>query len=255
MMMNSTKDDLRAMRMRATDLYKQYLRPCVGVTLIYSVVSVGLSYLLVYISNTYLAAFALLVQAFIAASLMLGMCDYFLARTNGQKASPKALLRYFDTDSLPMVALLAGVNWVAGMVGTLMGGLSLALQLIVQALMFLVPYLYIVRGGTLSPIACVREAVKRMENRWSMYVRILARQYIYTVAASIVLSVALMLVSILLASVGLTFLVESNVALIVTTLILSVIISAFVMAFFQLYQAEFAISTICRPKTDEGQPL
>lgn len=255
MMTNPAKDNLYAMRMRANDVFKRYLWPCVGVTLLYSIVSVGLSFLMIYIQNTWLAAFTLLIQALIAASLMLGLCDYFLCLTRGEKASPKLLMRYFDQDSLPMVGLLAGINWLAGMIGTLLGGFALAIQLFVSALVFLVPYLYIVRGGKRNPIECLREGFGRMQGRWEMYVRILARQYIYTIAASILLSVALTILSIVLASVGLTALVENQMALLIVTLVCSVVISAFVMAYFQIYQAEFAVSTICEPGNDQGNSL
>ena len=251
MMGYPSKDDLRAMRMRANDVYKRNLLSCVGMTLLYSLVSVGLSFLMVYIQNAWLAAFTLLVQAFIAASLLLGLRDYFICLSRGEKASAKLLMRYFDQESLPMVALLAGINWLAGMIGTLLGGLALALQLFVSALVFLVPYLYIVRGGSLRPFTCLQEAVTRMQGRWNLYIRILMRQYLYTIAASLALSVLLVLLTSVLSSVGLAALAQSDLFILIFTLICSVIISAFVMAYFQIYQAEFALSTICQPKPEE----
>jgi hypothetical protein len=250
MMTDYSKDKLRVLRARATDLFQRTLWKSVGVSLLYALVSVGLSYLTTFISNGLLAAVMLLVQAFIAASLLLGLCDYFLTLSRGEAPSVRQLARYFDRDSLPMVTLLALISWAAGMLGLLLGGLSIFIQLLASALVFLVPYLYVLRGGNIQPGACLKEAIGRMENRWGMYVRILARQYLYTLAAAIALSIVLSLVISLLGPfLNLPADGEGTTVyiLLAVTLVCSVIISAFVMAYFQIYQAEFARFALVDP--------
>lgn len=244
MMYNDSKEDLRAMRLRANEIYKKALWPCTGMSLVYTVVSLALSVLTVFITNPLLYAITLLVLAFIAASLQLGLCEYFLLLRQGGHPGARLLVRYFDQESLPMVAVLALINWAAGMVGMLLSVFSLVLTVFASALVFLVPYLYVLRGGKGKPVDLVREGIERMQGRWNLYIRILVRQYLYALLASLAASTLLMLLITGLNAVGLAAFFATDIGSIATVLILAAAVNAFITAYFQIYLAEFASDTI-----------
>lgn len=250
MMYSTSKDDLRAMRLRANEIFKGSKGPCIGVSLLYTIVSLALSGLTLFINNTILYAVTLLVLAFIAASLQLGLCEYFLLLRKGEKPSARLLMRYFDQDSLPMVAVLALISWATGMIGMLLSGISFFLQIIVSAFVFLAPYLYVTRGGTSKPAELLKEGVGRMPGRWEMYFRIILRQYLYALAASVAVAVLLMIVMTGLSVAGLAAFFATQAGYIVSmvvAVILAVAVSAVVSAYFQVYMAEFAADTLARP--------
>lgn len=243
MMYSAAKDNLRAMRLRANQIFKGAAGPCIGVSLLYTLVSLALSVLTLFINSTFLYAVTLLVLAFIAASLQLGLCEYFLLLRRGEKPSAKLLMRYFDQDALPMVAALALISWAAGMIGMLLSGISFFLQIIVSAFVFPAPYLYVTRGGTEKPTELLKEGAKRMQGRWEMYFRIILRQYLYALAASVAAAVLLMIVMTGLSAVGLAafFATEAgDIISMVIAVLLAVAVSAVVSAYFQVYMAELA---------------
>lgn len=255
MMYPASKDDLRSMRMRANEIFKSAVGPCIGVSLLYTVVSLALSCLTLFINNTLLYTVTLLVLAFIAASLQLGLCEYFLLLRKGEHPSAKLLVRYFDQDSLPLVAVLALISWAAGMLGSLLSGLSFFLQIVVSAFVFLVPYLYVLRGKG-KPTDLLREGMRRMQGRWEMYLRIILRQYLYALAASVAVALLLTLVMMGLSAAGLAAFFATQAGYIVSmviAVILAVAVSAFVSAYFQVYLAEFAAATLddARPSASE----
>lgn len=244
MMYNQSKEDLRAMRKRANEIYKKSLWPCTGMSLLYTVVSLALSVLTLFIANPFLYAVTLLVLAFIAASLQLGLCEYFLRLRRGERPGARLLIRYFDQDSLPMVAVLALINWAAGMVGMLLVGLSFLLTIVVSALVFLAPYLYVLREGKGKPVALLREGITRMQGRWDMYIRILVRQYLYAIVASLAASMLMMLAITALNALGLAAFFSTTVGYMACVLVVSAAVNAFITAYFQIYLAEFASATL-----------
>lgn len=247
MMYNNAKDVLRSMRMRSNDLFKQSMAKSVGVSLLYTIVSLALSFLTLFVENMLLSIVLLLVLAFIAASLQIGLCEYFLLLRRGEKPGAKLLMRYFDQDSLPMVAILALINWAAGLVGMLFGAFSLVIQIMASAMIFLAPYLYVMREGKDKPANLVREAMRRMQGRWEMYVRIMVRQYLYTLGVSLAVSLVLSGVLLGLSFLGLGEFLAGTVGYIFSmglAVVLAIGVSAFVTAYFQIYLTEFAVDSI-----------
>ena len=254
MMYNDAKDALRSMRMRANDLFKQSFKKSVAVSLLYTVVSLALSFLTLFVESQLLSTVLLLVLAFIAASLQIGLCEYFLLLRSGDKPSAKLLMRYFDQNSLPLVAILAFINWAAGLIGMLFGFFSLVIQILASALVFLAPYLYVMRGGQGKPAMLVREAMQRMQGRWEMYVRIMVRQYLYTLGVSLGVSLVLSGVMIGLSFIGMTAFLATEVGYYVwlgIAVIVAIAVSAVVTAYFQIYLTELAVDSIDKTQKNE----
>lgn len=146
-----------------------------------------------------------------------------------------------------MVAILALVNWAAGLIGMFTGVFSVVIQIMASALVFLAPYLYVMRGGQGKPSLLVREAMERMQGRWEMYIRIMVRQYLYTLGVSLAVSLVLSGVLIGLSFMGLGEFIAGTAGYIFSmalAVILAIGVSAVVTGYFQIYLAEFAVDSI-----------
>ena len=94
-----------------------------------------------------------------------------------------------------------------------------------------------------------------MQGRWDMYLRILVRQYLYAIVASLAASMLMMLVITALNSLGLAAFFSTTAGYMACVLILAAAVNAFITAYFQIYLAEFASATLepLKPLKSEKQ--